>query len=436
MIPITKVLVAQPDNSRRARLARLREEAEPLVAGERRAALRALLQRPLLTPDGAQAEEFALVRRHREWLATWFAHHANWSLSVTAEVARLRKVPAITTDPSRGALDERSEELFTRTRYVLLCLALAALERSDRQITLGRLAEAVTNALAADPGFAEAGFLWSLDKTAGRRDFVHALRLLLTLGVLRRVQGDEERFLHDRGSDALYNVARPVLAVLLACRRSPSLVSATDLDGQLSALLDEHAHPETPESQNRALRTWLVRRLLDDPVLYYRALSPENRSYLDRQRGFLLPELAEATGFEPEVRAEGMALADVDGDCTDVGLPEEGTEGHLTLLLATWLAGQLRETRGAPSALVTEEAVRQQTARLIRKHRHHWRKEATQKGADAWLTQLVIGRLAGLSLIERHVDGIVPLPALGRYALRPSHELAEGAETEPLQFDP
>jgi hypothetical protein len=30
----------------------------------------------------------------------------------------------------------------------------------------------------------------------------------------------------------------------------------------------------------------------------------------------------------------------------------------------------------------------------------------------------------------------VPLPALGRYALRPSHELAEGAETEPLQFDP
>lgn len=415
MIPITKVLVAEPDNSRRARLARLREEAEPLVAGERRAALRALLQHPLLTPDGAQAEEFALVRRHREWLATWFAHHANWSLSVTAEVARLRKVPAITTDPSRGALDERS----------------------DRQITLGRLAEAVTNALAADPGFAEAGFLWSLDKTAGRRDFVHALRLLLTLGVLRRVQGDEERFLHDRGSDALYNVARPVLAVLLACRRSPSLVSATDLDAQLSALLDGHAHPETPESQNRALRTWLVRRLLDDPVLYYRALSPENRSYLDRQRGFLLPELAEATGFEPEVRAEGMALADVDGDCTDVGLPEEGTEGHLTLLLATWLAGQLRETRGAPSALVTEDAVRQQTARLIRKHRHHWRKEATQKGADAWLTQLVLGRLAGLSLIERHVGGIVPLPALGRYALRPSHELTEGgAETEPLQFDP
>ncbi len=123
------------------------------------------MQNPLLTPDGAQAEEFALVRRHREWLAAWFAHHADWSLSVTAEVARLRKEPAITTDSSRGALDARSEESFTRTRYVLFCLAIAALERSDPQITLGRLAEAVTNALASDPGFAEAGFLWSLDRT-------------------------------------------------------------------------------------------------------------------------------------------------------------------------------------------------------------------------------------------------------------------------------
>jgi uncharacterized protein (TIGR02678 family) len=414
----------------------LREEAEPLVAGERRAALRALLQQPLLTPDGTLAGEFALVRRHRDWLATWFAHHANWSLSVTAEVARLRKIPATTTDSSRGAIDTRSEEAFTRTRYVLLCLALAALERSDRQITLGRLAEAVANGLAADPGFAEAGFLWSLDNIAGRRDFVHALRLLLTLGVLRRVQGDEEHFLHDRGSDALYNVARPVLAVLLACRRSPSLVSATDLEAQLAALTAEHAQPDAAESQNRAVRSWLVRRLLDDPLLYYRTLSAESRAYLDRQRGFLLRELTEATGLEAEVRAEGIALADPDGDCTDIGLPEEGTEGHLTLLLATWLAEKLRETRGSPSALITPEAVRQQTARLIRKHRHHWRKEVTQKGAETWLAELVLGRLAGLALIERQVGGgIVPLPALGRYALRLSNELAEAAESEPLQFE-
>lgn len=296
-------------NTRRTRLARLREETEPLVAGERRTALRALLQNPLLTPDGAQAAEFALVRRHRDWLATWFAHHANWSLSVTAEVARLRKVPATTTDSSRGATDARSEESFTRTRYVLLCLALAALERSDRQITLGRLAEAVANGLAADPGFAEAEFVWSLDNVAGRRDFVHALRLLLRLGVLLRVQGDEEHFLHDRSSDALYNVIRPVLAVLLASRRSPSLIGAIELETQLAALADEQVPLDTTESQNRAARTWLARRLLDDPVIYYATVSPENRAYLDRQRGFLLPDLAEATGLEPEASRSPISMA-------------------------------------------------------------------------------------------------------------------------------
>jgi hypothetical protein len=48
---------------------------------------------------------------------------------------------------------------------------------------------------------------------------------------------------------------------------------------------------------------------------------------------------------------------------------------------------------------------------------------------------LILGRLAGLALIERHVDGgIVPLPALGRYALRASNELAE-TDSEPLQFE-
>jgi uncharacterized protein (TIGR02678 family) len=213
-------------------------------------------------------------------------------------------------------------------------------------------------------------------------------------------------------------------------------VSATELEARLAALADEQAQPDTTESQNRAVRSWLVRRLLDDPVLYYRTLSAESRTYLDRQRGFLLRDLAEATGLEAEVRAEGIALADLDGDCTDIGLPEEGTEGHLTLLLATWLAEKLRENRSSPSTLITADAVLQQTARLIRKHRHHWRKEVTQKGAETWLTNLVLGRLAGLALIERQAGGgIVPLPALGRYALRSSHELTEGTESEPLQFE-
>src|SRR5688500_13734046 len=132
--------------AQRARLARLREEAEPLIDEERRTALRALLQQPLLTPDGAGAAAFTLVRRHREWLADWFAHYADWNLVVTAEAARLRKQPATPTDGTRGAVEPDKREPFKRARYVLFCLALAALERGGRQVTLGRLAEHVTMA--------------------------------------------------------------------------------------------------------------------------------------------------------------------------------------------------------------------------------------------------------------------------------------------------
>lgn len=413
-------------NSRRARLARLRQETEPLAAEERRSALRLLLRRPLLTPDGDATAGFTLVRRHREWLADWFAHHADWPLIVTAEAARLRKRPATATDATRPARDPKSDEPFNRSRYVLFCLALAVLERGDRQITLGRLAEHIALALAADPAFAAAGFLWSRDQAAGRRDLVHALRLLVDLGALRRIQGDEEQHLRDAGSDVLYTISRPVLSLLLAARRSPSLVTDDDFTARLAALLDAEL-PESPDARNRALRTRLVARLLDDPILYHDSLDEESRAYLDRQRPFILDELTQATELHAEVRAEGLALVDLDGDCTDAGLPEEGTEGHLTLLLATWLADRLRAGDRTPLPL---ETVRQKTARLIRQHRHHWKKEAGLRGAEIPLTELVLERLAGLALIHREGDAIRPLPALGRFALRAGAELAPAEDTD------
>lgn len=418
---------------RRARLERLREDAEPVVAEERQEALRVLLQQPLLTPDGPRADAFALVRRHRDYAADWFAHHAGWSLSATAEAVRLRKHPADASDATRGAREPRSGEPFTRSRYVLFCLALAALERGDRQTTLGRLAEAVAASVASDPAFADSGFAWSLEEGQDRRDFVHALRLLDALGVLRKVEGDEERYLRDQSADVLYNVVRPVLASLLAVRRSPSLVTEDSFEARLAALADTDL-PDSPDARNRALRIFLARRLLDDPVLYYDSLSEEARAYFDRQRSFLLRDLTEATGLEVELRAEGVALADLDGDCTDLGLPEEGTEGHLTLLIATWLGDQIRAADGA-TGLVTDEALRQQTARFIRRHRHHWRKEVAEKGAEAWLASEIVERLAGLGLVKRIADGIRPLPALGRFGYRETDESA-GISEEQLSLMP
>lgn len=416
--PITAAPTLSRRAAKRARLARLREEAEPVVAEERRTALRALLQHPLLVPDGVTALAFALVRKHRSWLTDWFAHHADWSLVATAEAVRLRKHPPDNADGTRGAVDQRSEELFTRTRYVLLCLALAALERGDRHVTLARLSEAIILALASDAVLGAAGIHWTLDQQSGRRDLVHVLRWLVESGVLRRVQGDEERLMQDRQTDVLYYVSRPVLTLLLAAQRSPSLQVGADFPILLEALAGS-LRPDTPDARNRAMRTFLVRRLLDDPVLYYDSLDEEQREYLDRQRGSLLTELAEATGLHPEVRAEGLALTDLEGDCTDFGLPDEGTEGHLTLLLAAWLADRLRDGDGSA---VSMDMMCERTDRLIEEHRHHWRREVNEKGAANWLTERVVTLLAGLDLVTRNGDLLTPRPAIGRFAVRTAQE--------------
>ena len=96
---------------------------------------------------------------------------------------------------------------------MLLCLALSVLERADAQITLGRLAEGVLVA-AGEPELADAGVVFTLSRRDERSDLVAVVRLLLGLGVLERVAGDEDAYLSDTG-DVLYDVRRRVLAALL-----------------------------------------------------------------------------------------------------------------------------------------------------------------------------------------------------------------------------
>jgi len=135
----------------------------------------------------------------------------------------------------------------------------------------------------------------------------------------------------------LYNVNRPLLTAMLSVRRGPSTIAATEFEERLASIVEEPI-PDTEDAQNRQIRVRLVRSLLDNPVLYYESLGERERAYLDRQRGFILRHIADATGLIPEVRAEGIAMVDDRGDMTDLALPEEGTEGHLTLLLAEYLA--------------------------------------------------------------------------------------------------
>ena len=376
---------------------------------ERRRALRALLAEPLLTATGAPAE-MLLVRQHADWLREWLGRNCGWTLQLDVELARLRKTPADLEDGTRAARDPLSGVPFSRRRYVLLCLALAVLERADRQTTLGKVAKEVLGAAAAEPAFAAASMVFDLESRDMRRDLVHVVRWLIGRRVLVRVHGNEEHFI-TRGGDVLYNVNRAALGAMIAVRRGPSTITAGTFEERIAAMMEE-IPADSEETRNRRVRFSLMRRLLDDPIVYYRDLSPVEREYLTSQRPHLLRQVQEATGLIGEVRSEGIAAVDPEGELTDEAMPMEGTEGHLTLLLAEFLAAQARRH---PGEVVPATAVVQQVVRLQRQHGEQWRRAATQAGAEVKLAEDAFGRLEALRLIRRTPDGVLPLPAIGRY---------------------
>lgn len=372
-------------------------------------AARALLHRPVLRAHGPDADDVVLVRRHAATLREWFDRNTGWRLVVESEVARLVKTVAGTADHTHPARDPRSRAPFSRRRYVLACLALGVLERADAQVTLGRLAEQVVLA-AADPELAAAGMVFTLERREERSDLVSVVRLLLDLGVLARVAGDEEAFVRSDG-DALYDVERRVLSALLATPRGPSTITAAGHGDRLAALVDE-LPPTTDDLRNQQIRRRLTRWLLEDPVLYLADLDEAELAYLTGQRHAITSRISELTGLVAEIRAEGIAMVDPLDDLTDVRMPESGTEGHATLLLAEHLNSHLAADDAVP--LIELHA---HLRAMATEHAAYWRRDATAPGAEVELTEAALRRLEALRLVTRTGEAVRPLPALARYAV-------------------
>jgi uncharacterized protein (TIGR02678 family) len=369
-----------------------------------RTALRALLAKPLLTAD-ADATELVLVRRHLTELRDWLSRETGWRLVADSEAARLFKTATALDDASHPARGH-TREPFGRRRYVILCLALSALARADTQTTLGSLADEVLTAAAA-PELTATGFAFALEARADRSDLVAVVRLLLTWGVLNRVAGDEDSYLSTTG-DVLYDVRRPVLALLLSGVRGPSTVTGeASFAGRLAELTAEPV-ADTDELRNQALRRRLTRRLLDDPVIYYDELDDDERAYLVSQRHAITRRITDATGLIAEMRAEGIAMVDPDDELTDVRMPEQRTDGHVTLLVAEYLA-----KRHEVSATELRRFVRQAAAR----HAVYWRKGVTEPGAEAELLAIALEKLSALRLVTIDNEQVRGRPAIARFAL-------------------
>lgn len=398
---------------------RIEQQQRQHQRDEFRTAVRALLMTPLMPPSH---EDFSAVRRQAEALHEWFARETSWALQISRDGARLYKRPADLSSSTRGLPE------YDKRRYVLLCLACAVLERADPQITLRVLGERLLDH-ASEPELLSIGFSFTLTAHHERRELVAVCRTLLSLGVLQRVAGDEDAFVHAGGdqADALYDVHRPALAGMLAAVRGPSTwpsnEAPTTLDERLHALVDEHV-ADSDEGRRTRWRHQLARRLLDDPAVYIETLDIEARAYFINQRGPMAARLCDATGLVAEQRAEGLALVDEAGVLTDVAMPAEGTDAHVTLLVAEFLASAYRQ-RPANTDNATQpfpEAVREQDIiEFLREARtrygRYWRKSAREPGAERELAGTAVERLEKLHLITRDAGTLRPLPALARFAI-------------------
>ncbi|MDR1186279.1 MAG: TIGR02678 family protein [Bifidobacteriaceae bacterium] len=410
----------------------LADAAEEAARAEAQRAARKLLMTPLLAAD-ADPEGFRLVRRHLPKLREWFAANTGWRLTDDSAVIRLGKqiVPATATArviaAHHPALAGRRDRPFNGRRYVLFCLAAAALERADAQTTLGDLAQAVVN-LARERDLGALAFTFEAHDE--RLDLAEAIKLLLRLGAIVRVSGDEDAYVRSGGDAALYDVERRVLARLLSAGQSPARVASGRAGGIDQLERDLHPAPTayTETERNTAIRRALTIQLLEDPVCYSDELAEAEAAYLTRQRVALTGRIAELTGLEPEIRAEGVAMTDPEERLTDVTMPEIGTDGHVALLIAEQLAT-------APSVAVSElEAM---VANWAKEFATYWRVGAREPGAERALVREAIGKLEALGLVR--LEGVggaaraVGLPAIRRFRFERARRV--GAASEPSLFD-
>lgn len=409
--------------------------------------IRALLTSPLLTREHDEVA-FTAVRRKRTELIAWFDYFCGWTLTVEPRhgYARLAKVRS---DGSHVAVPRPARRVrgtgapFDRRRYTLLCLAAAELTVVGRT-TIGLLAQRVARTCALEEGIAD----FDSSVRAERAALVDALLLLEDYGALTTMDGSTESYLAGDDALVLYRADTARLARLISAPVPPSRIGG-DRPDPPGLLVEERYGPpvedtegaEDPEpvkggeehpsdrfteedtvvapTHNQRLlraRHHLMRRLLDDPVVYTADLSAAEAEYAETPTGRgLLRRAAREAGFVLEERAEGYLLVDPQGWATDDAFPGEGNVKQTALLLLDVLLD-------ADGPLSWRDLVDEVEGLLERKP--SWARSFRGEGGAERLTREALAVLVGhgLGRAAPAPDGGTnpryrPLPAAHRYAV-------------------
>ncbi len=295
------------------------------LAVERRRAVRALVAQALIYLDH---DDFPLVRRHADWLKSWFGQFLGYRLVVEASFARLFKA-GLPRGAGRPLL--RSTGPFPPRSYAYLALAVSVLLTSPEQLLLSQLIAGVRSAAV------EAGIeLGDADRQVERRALGAALRQLVRWRVPIEEQGTVDGYAGDADAEALLTVDRDVVAHLLATPMGRA--------GTPEEFLAHSAAPG-PGGARHTVR----RRLLECPVVYLDDLTARERAWLRREQRRDERSFGEYAGLQAELRAEGAALFDPDDELTDVHFPGTGTIAQAALLAVEALAGELCPRHWSPA---------------------------------------------------------------------------------------
>lgn len=286
---------------------------DPQAAGERRAAARHLVQRPLTCLED-DPDVFRLIRRHETELDRWFTQRLGYRLHVDADSARLFKTTALV---DHQPLRTSSGRAFHQLEHVLLALVLATTAAGPAVISLRDLVDSVRSAAV------EADITLAGDATE-RRALVAVLRWMIDHGLAAEMHAQVDAYATDAAADAVLQV-RPDRIALLPL---PALVGAPDAD----TLVDR-------AERRAATRQWLRARLVEQPVVYRDDLDDAEWGELRRRLGDEERILDEMFGLVVEARAEGVAAVDPAGTLARRRFPGGGTVAHAALLLLESLAG-------------------------------------------------------------------------------------------------
>lgn len=361
------------------------------LAAERRAAARLLMRHPLVTA-ATHPEEFPLVRRHADELARQFGQVLGYRLVVEPGFARLLKAGL-----GRGAgrrLERGSGAPFTPRTYAYLALALSVLVTAPEQLLLSELVTQ-TRASAAEAGID----LGEPDRAAERRALVAALKQLMTWRVLAEDEGSVESYSGDAEAEALLTIDREIARRLISGPLGRA--GAPDELIELAASSDQAG----PRHEVR-------RRLVETPVAYVAELTEEQRDWLRRNQRREERIFEDFLGLESEIRAEGVALIDPEGELSDVEFPGGGTVPWAALLLLERLVAL-----GSLEASISRTTIDAALAELIDKHRRAWATHLTD--SPELLREAVLDLLHRMKLITPVGGGEQEwrlLPAAARYA--------------------